>query len=79
MAIREGCKEFDFLRGDEDYKFQWTADVRQTVEVRCPLTARGRNVLLVLDGSAHVKRRLRGLLPEAVWQAAKQWIKAMSL
>jgi CelD/BcsL family acetyltransferase involved in cellulose biosynthesis len=79
MAIREGRKEFDFLRGDEDYKFQWMADVRQTVEVRCPLTAKGRNVLRVLEGPARIKRRLRGLLPEAVWQAAKQWIKAMSL
>jgi len=79
MAIRDGCKEFDFLRGDEDYKFQWTAEVRQTVEVRCPLTARGHNVLRVLEGPAHIKRCLRRFLPETAWQAAKQWIKTMSL
>jgi CelD/BcsL family acetyltransferase involved in cellulose biosynthesis len=79
MAIRDGCKEFDFLRGNEDYKFQWTSDVRQTLEVCCPLTGRGRNVLHVLEGPARIKRRLRGLLPKTVWQAAKQRIKAIGL
>jgi CelD/BcsL family acetyltransferase involved in cellulose biosynthesis len=76
MAIRDGCKEFDFLRGDEDYKFQWTTEVRQTVEVRCPLTARGQNVLRVLEGHAHIKRLLRRFLPEVARQGRKQWMKA---
>lgn len=28
-AISNGCREFDFLRGDEAYKFQWTKSTRQ--------------------------------------------------
>ena len=30
-AIREGCGEFDFLRGDEEYKYFWGAAVRPNV------------------------------------------------
>jgi CelD/BcsL family acetyltransferase involved in cellulose biosynthesis len=28
-AFQEGCKEFDFLRGSEEYKFYWTKDYRK--------------------------------------------------
>jgi len=28
-AFNEGCTEFDFLRGDEQYKYFWTKDSRQ--------------------------------------------------
>ena len=33
-AIRTGHDEFDFLRGDEAYKFQWTKQVRRGITVR---------------------------------------------
>lgn len=33
-AIRTGHDEFDFLRGDEAYKFQWTKKVRRGITVR---------------------------------------------
>jgi CelD/BcsL family acetyltransferase involved in cellulose biosynthesis len=29
-AIRRGCREFDFLRGDESYKYRWTGTDRRT-------------------------------------------------
>jgi CelD/BcsL family acetyltransferase involved in cellulose biosynthesis len=32
-AIRNGHKEFDFLRGDEPYKFQWASCSRETLTV----------------------------------------------
>lgn len=32
-AIRTGHREFDFLRGDEDYKFMWTSRSRRNVTV----------------------------------------------
>lgn len=32
-AISEGAKEFDFLQGDEEYKFRWTKDVRRNVQL----------------------------------------------
>jgi CelD/BcsL family acetyltransferase involved in cellulose biosynthesis len=28
-AIKEGAEEYDFLRGDEEFKFHWTADARE--------------------------------------------------
>jgi CelD/BcsL family acetyltransferase involved in cellulose biosynthesis len=28
-AFKEGCKEFDFLRGSEEYKFYWTKNYRK--------------------------------------------------
>lgn len=31
QAIREGVREFDFLRGDESYKFLWTSTQRELV------------------------------------------------
>lgn len=33
-AIRSGHEEFDFLRGDEPYKFQWASSARHTVTSR---------------------------------------------
>ena len=33
-AIRTGHDEFDFLRGDEAYKFQWTKKARRGITVR---------------------------------------------
>jgi CelD/BcsL family acetyltransferase involved in cellulose biosynthesis len=40
-AIREGITEFDFLRGDEEYKFYWTDHVRMESRLNAPLTWRG--------------------------------------
>jgi CelD/BcsL family acetyltransferase involved in cellulose biosynthesis len=33
-AVREGCREFDFLRGREGYKYRWGAEDRPTYR-RC--------------------------------------------
>ncbi len=30
QAFAEGCREFDFLRGNEGFKYFWTKDQRQT-------------------------------------------------
>lgn len=32
-AFREGCNEFDFLRGSEDYKFFWTKNYRKNYSI----------------------------------------------
>lgn len=32
-AIQEGMKEFDFLRGDERYKYKWASDVRNNLVI----------------------------------------------
>jgi CelD/BcsL family acetyltransferase involved in cellulose biosynthesis len=33
-AIAAGCREYDFLRGDEPYKYQWGAQPRRQVKIR---------------------------------------------
>ena len=33
-AIAQGYREFDFLRGDEDYKLHWGAEPRPSLEIR---------------------------------------------
>lgn len=33
-AIRRGCREFDFLRGEEEYKYRWTAADRRNPRMR---------------------------------------------
>lgn len=32
-AIENGCREFDFLRGDEHYKFRWTKEIRTNTRI----------------------------------------------
>jgi CelD/BcsL family acetyltransferase involved in cellulose biosynthesis len=46
-AIEEGVKEFDFLRGDEEYKFYWTDEVRQESRFIHARTRQGRAWLAV--------------------------------
>ncbi len=33
-GIRRGCREFDFLRGDESYKYRWTERDRRLMSIR---------------------------------------------
>jgi CelD/BcsL family acetyltransferase involved in cellulose biosynthesis len=44
-SIEEGAREFDFMRGTEPYKFQWTSETRQDLRVRLASTRRGRLVV----------------------------------
>jgi CelD/BcsL family acetyltransferase involved in cellulose biosynthesis len=53
---------FDFMRGDEAYKFRWTQDTRSIVAVRIGVSRRGRAVLFarrrMLEAKGLVKRLL---------------------
>lgn len=33
-TFHDGCSEFDFMRGEEDYKFQWTSLARTNIALR---------------------------------------------
>lgn len=44
-AIEEGNHTFDFLRGDEAYKFQWNAVARQDIHWRLPSSSLGRMMI----------------------------------
>ncbi|MBI4754706.1 MAG: GNAT family N-acetyltransferase [Betaproteobacteria bacterium] len=41
-CFKEGIREFDFLRGMEEYKFDWTSDVRPTWACDVAVSRRGR-------------------------------------
>jgi CelD/BcsL family acetyltransferase involved in cellulose biosynthesis len=62
-AIRCGCHEFDFLRGDEDYKYRWTDRDRRLLSLRLyNKTVRGASKGL-LDAAGEIVRYVgRGLL-----------------
>lgn len=45
QSIGEGAREFDFLRGDESYKFQWTDQMRQDVNLVLPWSRLGQVIL----------------------------------
>jgi CelD/BcsL family acetyltransferase involved in cellulose biosynthesis len=62
-AIAEGCRAFDFLRGDEPYKARWGATARTTCEFRVAApraSAKGR-LRLWLAGSL-AKQRIKDIL-----------------
>ncbi len=44
-CFQHGIREFDFLRGTEEYKFDWTAQTRQTLAWEASVSARGRALL----------------------------------
>jgi CelD/BcsL family acetyltransferase involved in cellulose biosynthesis len=65
-AIEEGADEFDFLHGDERYKFDWARQVRELARLEAYAPgARGRihGHLAALDGRARrlVRRALDGI------------------
>lgn len=39
QAFRDGCRELDFMRGEEPYKFQWTTLCRTNLALRTERTA----------------------------------------
>ena len=56
-AIQEGCSEYDFLRGVEEYKSHWTKTVRQSIEVLVGnKTAKGYLVVLLTILREHKSR-----------------------
>ena len=55
-AIEEGAREFDFLHGDERYKFDWARQVRELSRIEAyPPSGRGR----IHGGLAALDRRAR--------------------
>jgi len=70
-AIARGCREFDFLRGSEEYKYRWTSAERRNPRVRF-YNRTGRAVAYLLLGKTY--RRSKGALKAVLGgraQAAK--------
>lgn len=58
-AIEEGAHEFDFLRGAEPYKSQWTATARRDLRLALATTRRGSTLLYATRMARKVRDRLR--------------------
>jgi CelD/BcsL family acetyltransferase involved in cellulose biosynthesis len=58
-AMERGFRRFDFLRGDDPYKRQWTATRRITEEITIFRRGWRRNLLRGLDAVADLRTRLR--------------------
>lgn len=64
-AVNEGAREYDFLRGTEPYKSEWTTKVRRTLGVR--VWRRGSPGAWVTHAETlerEARQRLKSLLPE---------------
>ncbi|MGE0131178.1 MAG: GNAT family N-acetyltransferase [Blastocatellales bacterium] len=69
LSIREasqrGLKMYDFLRGDENYKFDWSNDMRMTVAAQVASDSQAARWHIA---QAHTKEAARALIPD--------WLKA---
>lgn len=72
-ALAEGCREYDFLRGMEPYKSDWTTRTRRTVGLRLwhPWGA-GAWVAHTERLARQARQRLREVLPERVVELLRQ-------
>ncbi len=62
-AYENGCKEFDFLRGAEKYKYDWTKTVHEQVNLRIYRNTRKGMALLALHRmKKKAKKTFRGML-----------------
>lgn len=59
QAIDEGAREFDFLRGDEAYKFSWTDQARSDLDLKLPATVRGRFLVRAYSFARAARARLK--------------------
>jgi CelD/BcsL family acetyltransferase involved in cellulose biosynthesis len=76
-ALARGVKLYDFLRGDEGYKFDWATTTCATVSVlvarrRLPVAA----FLLAQQTQERLRARLKTLLPEQVAATARAWYRS---
>jgi CelD/BcsL family acetyltransferase involved in cellulose biosynthesis len=64
-AIDSGCTEYDFLRGTETYKSDWTSKQRRTVALRVhAVTGAGRWFTRHEEAARDVREVLKRLLPD---------------
>ena len=59
-AIERGYRRFDFLRGADPYKRQWTTTDRMTEQITIFRRGLGGRALRALDAAAQLRARLRG-------------------
>jgi CelD/BcsL family acetyltransferase involved in cellulose biosynthesis len=66
-AVEEGAREYDFLHGDEAYKFHWARRTRDIGRLELyPPHVRGRLYRRAVEANRAARRTARRLLPVAV-------------
>lgn len=68
----QGYSEFDFLRGEEEYKFRWTKTTRATVAVEIAMNVRAKFYLRGLQALRRLKKRGRILLDNRLAEKVKK-------
>jgi CelD/BcsL family acetyltransferase involved in cellulose biosynthesis len=63
-AIRQGMHTYDFLRGDEEYKFFWQAECRYDSALRWLASSRARHDQALIDLAGAAWRQSKVLLPK---------------
>jgi CelD/BcsL family acetyltransferase involved in cellulose biosynthesis len=71
-AFDKGLRRFDFMRGTQAYKFDWTKTVRHIDVVDIGASAKGKAALLVRDLGEHGKEGFKKLVPESGWDFLKK-------
>ncbi|HEY3447946.1 MAG TPA: GNAT family N-acetyltransferase [Myxococcales bacterium] len=79
-AFQEKRSEFDFLRGTEPYKFEWSNDRRETEAVRVlRRTAGGLAWRAATDGMLSVKKAARRAVGAAGWARLRRWRRSRAV
>ncbi|MBN2470604.1 MAG: GNAT family N-acetyltransferase [Anaerolineae bacterium] len=71
-AIERGMHTYDFLRGDEDYKFFWQAEPREDHHLRWLAASRARREQQMIDLLGETWQRAKRLLPAGLRQQLRQ-------
>jgi len=67
--VDEGAREYDFLHGDEAYKFHWASRTREIGRLELyPPHVRGQLYRRAIEASRAARRTARRVLPDAVAQ-----------
>jgi CelD/BcsL family acetyltransferase involved in cellulose biosynthesis len=73
-AIEEGALEYDFLRGTERYKSDWTSQTRRTVALRVhPPTGIGRWLTHEEEAGRAVREAVKAVLPSQ----SVEWVRRL--
>jgi CelD/BcsL family acetyltransferase involved in cellulose biosynthesis len=78
-ALLSDAHEYDFLRGDEQYKLAWGAILRQDLTLLWPTTTRVRMEQWVISVIAVVWRQLKPAIPDRLQQLMKQRLRTNSV
>ena len=74
-AIEKKLDYFDFMRGDEEYKFKWTDKVRNMVTIDLAVTTKGKQMLGLREFGLGLKDSIKTIVPEKVWSTLKEFGK----